>query len=159
MKLEYQRQAELPAIRDLDFDERFSMIVNEQYSARKDSKIKRLVKAADLRDPSAYLANIDYEPVRKIKKADVARLSNCFVGSDPNVGIRQDHIMLNTHIFQTIYSIKPLIYRLHKKLIFFSRVFYHSESLLLSANHLRPHFLSLYTLRHHRREYTLCEYL
>ena len=77
MKLEYQRQAELPAIRDLDFDERFSMIVNEQYSARKDSKIKRLVKAANLRDPSAYLANIDYEPVRKIKKADVARLSNC----------------------------------------------------------------------------------
>ena len=77
MKLEYQRQEELPAIRDLDFDERFSMIVNEQYSARKDSKIKRLVKAADLRDPSAYLANIDYEPIRKIKKADVARLSNC----------------------------------------------------------------------------------
>ncbi len=77
MKLEYQRQAELPAIRDLDFDERFSMIVNEQYTARKEAKVKRLIKAAELRDPAAYLANIDYEPVRKIKKADVARLSNC----------------------------------------------------------------------------------
>ena len=77
MKLEYQRQQELPAIGDLDFDERFSMIVNEQYSARKDAKTRRLIKAADLREPNAYLANIDYDPVRKIKKADVARLSNC----------------------------------------------------------------------------------
>lgn len=77
MRLEYQRQQELPAIRDLDFDERFSMIVNEQYSARKDAKIRRLIKAADLREPTAYLANIDYDPVRQIKKADIARLSSC----------------------------------------------------------------------------------
>ncbi len=77
MKLEYQRQQELPAIMDLDFDERFSMIVNEQYTARKDAKIRRLIKAAALRETSAHLANIDYDPVRKIKKADVARLSDC----------------------------------------------------------------------------------
>lgn len=77
MKLEYQRQQELPAMRELDFDERFSMIVNEQYSARRDAKIKRLIKAANLREPTAYLANIDFDPVRKIKKADVAHLSGC----------------------------------------------------------------------------------
>lgn len=77
MKLEYQRQQELPAIRDLDFDERFSMIVNEQYSARKDAKIKRLIKAADLRETTAHLANIDFDPVRRINKSDVARLSDC----------------------------------------------------------------------------------
>lgn len=77
MKMEYQRQRELPAITDLDFDERFSLIVNEQYSAKQDAKIKRLIKAADLRENTAYLSNIDYDPSRKIKKADVARLSNC----------------------------------------------------------------------------------
>ena len=32
MKLEYKRQQELPAMADLDFDERFSMIVNAQYN-------------------------------------------------------------------------------------------------------------------------------
>ena len=68
MKLEYQRQQELPATEDLDFDERFSMIVNEQYSARKDAKVRRLIKAANLRETTAHLANIDYDPVRKIKK-------------------------------------------------------------------------------------------
>ena len=77
MKLEYMRQHELPAIRDLDFDERFSMIVTEQYTARQNSKIQRLIKAAGLREPTAHLANIDYDPVRKIKKTDVARLSGC----------------------------------------------------------------------------------
>lgn len=77
MKLEYMRQQELPAIRDLDFDERFSLIVNEQYTARQNSKIQRLIKAAGLREPTAHLANIDYDPVRKIRKADVARLSGC----------------------------------------------------------------------------------
>ena len=77
MKLEYQRQQELPAITELDFDERFSMIVNEQYTARNNAKIQRLIKAANLREPTANLANIDYDPVRKLKKADVARLSNC----------------------------------------------------------------------------------
>ena len=77
MKLEYQRQQELPAINDLDFDERFSMIVNEQYSARKDAKVKRLIRAANLREMNAHLANIDYDPVRHLKKADVARLSDC----------------------------------------------------------------------------------
>ncbi len=77
MKLEYQRQQELPAITDLDFDERFSMIVNEQYSARQDAKVRRLIKAANLREPTANIASIDYDPVRKIKKADVARLSDC----------------------------------------------------------------------------------
>ena len=77
MKLEYRRQEELPATLDLDFDERFSMIVNEQYMARMNAKVQRLVKAADLREPTAHLANIDYDPVRKLKKADVARLSSC----------------------------------------------------------------------------------
>ena len=77
MKLEYQRQQELPAISELDFDERFSMIVNEQYNAKKEAKAKRLIKAANLREPTAHIANIDYDPVRKIKKSDVARPSNC----------------------------------------------------------------------------------
>ncbi|MBR4719019.1 MAG: IstB-like ATP-binding domain-containing protein [Lachnospiraceae bacterium] len=49
MKLEYQRQQELPAIADLDFDERFAMIVNEQYTARNNAKVQRLIRVADLR--------------------------------------------------------------------------------------------------------------
>ncbi len=86
MKLEYQRQQELPAITDLDFDERFAMIVNEQYTARNNAKVQRLIRVADLREPTAYLANVDYDPVRKLKKADVARLSSCeWISSGSNL--------------------------------------------------------------------------
>lgn len=77
MRLEYQRQQELPATEDLCFDDRFSMIVNEQYTARKEAKVRRLIKAAGLREPTAHLANIDYDPVRKVRKSEVARLSGC----------------------------------------------------------------------------------
>ena len=77
MRMEYQRQNELPAMADLGFDDRFSMIVNEQFCAKQNAKIQRLVSRANLREPTAYLANIDYDPVRKIKKADVTKLSDC----------------------------------------------------------------------------------
>ena len=86
MKLEYQRQQELPVIADLDFDERFAMIVNEQYTARNNAKVQRLIRVADLREPTAYLANVDYDSVRKFKKADVARLSSCeWISSGSNL--------------------------------------------------------------------------
>ena len=37
MKIEYQRQSELPAVSELTFDERFSMIVTAQINARRDA--------------------------------------------------------------------------------------------------------------------------
>ena len=77
MKSEYQRQQELPAMEDLSFDGRFSMIVNAQHTARAEAKCRRLLKAAKLREPTAHLANIDFDPARNIKKSEVATLSNC----------------------------------------------------------------------------------
>ena len=43
MKIEYQRQSELPAVSELTFDERFSMIVTAQINARRDAKMKPCV--------------------------------------------------------------------------------------------------------------------
>ena len=77
MKLEYQRQTELPAMQDLGFDDRFAMIVNKQYEAKQTSKVKRLIKDAKLREPTACLEHIDYDPVRNLKKKDIAQLSDC----------------------------------------------------------------------------------
>lgn len=77
MRLEYARQDELPASEELPFDDRFGMLVLAQYNARQKAKINRLIKAAELREPTAALSNIDFDPVRKLKKSDVARLSDC----------------------------------------------------------------------------------
>ena len=77
MRLEYARQSELPASEELTFDDRLSMIVTAQYDARLRAKTNRLIKAAELREPTATLVNLDYDATRKIKKADVARLADC----------------------------------------------------------------------------------
>ena len=77
MKLEYQRQSELPAVSELTFDERFSMIVTAQINARSEAKMKRLLRIADLREPGASLSSIDYDPVRNLTKKEVAALSDC----------------------------------------------------------------------------------
>lgn len=77
MRLEYARQDELPASRDLPFDDRFSMIVNAQHNDRLKKKIDRLIRNAELREPTATLREIDYDPVRKLRKAAVANLSDC----------------------------------------------------------------------------------
>ena len=123
MRLEYQRQQELPAISDLDFDERFSMIVNEQYNAKKDAKSRRLIKAANLREPTANLANIDYDPVRKIKKADIARLSNCeWIQSGANLiitgatGVGKTYLLSAFGRAACIQSIKVRCYRVPRLL-------------------------------------------
>ena len=77
MRLEYARQDELPASEELPFDDRLGMIVNAQYNARQKAKINRLIKAAELREPTATLSHLDFDPVRKLKKTEVARLSDC----------------------------------------------------------------------------------
>lgn len=78
MKDEYPNQMELPAImEDLSFDERSSMIVNQQYTSRREAHIKKLTKQAQLRDTTACLEHLDYDPARKMKKAMVGQLSDC----------------------------------------------------------------------------------
>lgn len=77
MKLEYARQEELPASSELSFDDRLAMIVTAQYDARVRAKTNRLIKKAELREPTASLSDIDYDSARKLKKADVARLADC----------------------------------------------------------------------------------
>lgn len=77
MRLEYARQDELPASQALSFDDRLGMIVTAQFNARNKAKTNRLIRLAHLREPTACLENLDYEPIRKLKKADIARLSDC----------------------------------------------------------------------------------
>ncbi len=77
MRQEYARQEELPAMNDLSFDERLEMLVNAQYTARMKTKMARLIRLADLREPGANFVSIDYAPERNLNKSTVARLSDC----------------------------------------------------------------------------------
>jgi DNA replication protein DnaC len=76
MEDEFRRQIELPAMNSLPFDERFSLIVDAEWQKKHNEKMKRLLKAATLRCPSACLEDIDYEKNRGLDRALIARMSD-----------------------------------------------------------------------------------
>lgn len=76
MEKEYRRQTELPAMRELSFEERLAMMVDAEWLSRQNKKLFRLMKAANLRSPEACLENVDYAPSRKLERAQIARLSD-----------------------------------------------------------------------------------
>lgn len=75
MRGEYQRQEELPATLELGFDERFSMIVQAQFDKRRNNRIRRALKDALLREPSAALSELDFSEGRNLSKRQVAQLA------------------------------------------------------------------------------------
>ena len=77
MEEEYRRQIELSVNNTLSFDERLAMIVDAQWLAKANSRLKRLLKQANLRDASASLEDINYDPRRNLDKATIARLADC----------------------------------------------------------------------------------
>jgi DNA replication protein DnaC len=76
MRGEYQRQEELPATLELGFDERFSMIVQAQFDKRRNNRIRRALKEAVLREPSATLSEIEFSEKRNLSKRQIAQLSD-----------------------------------------------------------------------------------
>lgn len=76
MGQEYRRQAELPATSSLPFEDRLAMMVDAEWTDRRERKLKRLLKAASLRIPEACLENVDFDPVRKIDRSQFAALES-----------------------------------------------------------------------------------
>jgi len=77
MEQEYRRQSELAAWNELSFEEKLSLLVDAEWLERKNKKLRRLLKAACLREPGACLEELDYSGGRGLEKSQVARLSDC----------------------------------------------------------------------------------
>jgi len=72
----YERQLEQPSIMELSFDERFSMLVDDEYINRKNRTVSRLIKSANFRMP-ASIENINYNPRRKLDKSVMQGFYSC----------------------------------------------------------------------------------
>jgi DNA replication protein DnaC len=77
MEKAYCGQAELPASSALGFDERFSLLVQAERESRREKKLMRLLKAAELRDKGACLEELDFRAGRNLEKSQVANLADC----------------------------------------------------------------------------------
>jgi DNA replication protein DnaC len=77
MANEYRRQMESPDTAALSFEERFGMLVDAEWTSRQNSRLKKLLHAANLRLPGACLEDLDFDPVRKLDRGYVTRLAGC----------------------------------------------------------------------------------
>jgi len=77
MEKAYARQLELPASDALGFNERLALLLQAELESRRNNKLLRLLKSANLKDKNACLEEIDFENSRNIKKEQIANLSDC----------------------------------------------------------------------------------
>ena len=73
----YRQQLSDPAIATLEFEERFGLLVDAEWSRRKSNRLTKLIRKADLQHSSAAIENIKYHADRKLDKGQIARLAGC----------------------------------------------------------------------------------
>jgi len=72
----FKEQLHHPSVNDLSFDERFSLLVDQQWTWQEERKMKRLLQNAKLKI-NACIEDIDFKSPRGIDKSVVLRLANC----------------------------------------------------------------------------------
>ena len=53
-----------PQMKEVSFEDRFGMLVDIEYTNRKNNRLKRLIHNAELEQPDACIAGIDYKSGR-----------------------------------------------------------------------------------------------
>lgn len=64
-------------MKDVPFDDRFGMLVDVEYTSRKNNRLKRLIRKAELEQTDACIVGIDYRSGRKLNKELINRLATC----------------------------------------------------------------------------------
>jgi len=77
MAKSFQTQTDDSAVAELGFEDRFSMLVDAEWTARKNNKLKRLIRKADFEFPGASLEDVEYREDRHLDKALITRLASC----------------------------------------------------------------------------------
>lgn len=66
-----------PSMKEIPFEDRFGMLVDAEYVARKNNRLKRLIRNAEFDQPDASVAAIDYGHNRKLNRNLIERLATC----------------------------------------------------------------------------------
>ena len=73
----FRNQMQDISMKEIPFEDRFGMIVDIEYTSRKNSRLKRLIKNAEFEQPDATIAAVDYGHNRKINRHLIERLATC----------------------------------------------------------------------------------
>ena len=82
----FRQQTLDPAMNALAFEERFGLLVDAEWSARKSNRLKRIIKNANYAISGACVEDIAYHSDRKLDKTMIARLAACsYIHENHNV--------------------------------------------------------------------------
>ncbi|HPR89974.1 MAG TPA: IS21-like element helper ATPase IstB [Synergistaceae bacterium] len=73
----FRQQLRNPSMEALSFEERFGMLVEAEYSKRRNSLMDRLVTNAGLKIGDACMEGIEYHPDRKLNRELLSTLATC----------------------------------------------------------------------------------
>ena len=73
----FRIQMDDSSMKDVPFEDRFGMLVDIEYTSRKNNRLKRIIRNAELEQPDACIAGIDYRSGRKLNKELINRLATC----------------------------------------------------------------------------------
>jgi len=65
------------SLSELSFEDRFGLLVDAEWAARKSNRLTRLIRNAEYAIAEACIEDVEYSPDRKLDKAQIARLSTC----------------------------------------------------------------------------------
>jgi DNA replication protein DnaC len=88
MATAFHQQLADKAISELSFEERVGLMVDAEWTSRKNNRLDRLIRNAGFSVPEACVEDIEYHPDRELDKALILRLSTCnFVEEHHNIVI------------------------------------------------------------------------
>ena len=73
----FRNQTNDPKLKDVPFEDRFGMLVDIEFSSRKNNRLKRLIRNAGFDQPDASIMEINYTSGRKLNKELINRLATC----------------------------------------------------------------------------------
>lgn len=73
----FKEQLDDPTIKDLSFEDHFGLLVDTEWTTRRNNHLARLIKNAGYAIPGACMEDIEYLPERKLEKAQLLRLASC----------------------------------------------------------------------------------
>ena len=73
----YRHQFSDSSMGALEFEERFGLLVDAEWSRRKSNRLSKLIRKAELQHSNAAIENIEYHADRKLDRGQIARLANC----------------------------------------------------------------------------------
>ena len=73
----FRNQLNDPRMKEIPFEDRLGMLVDIEYTSRKNNRLRRLIRKAEFDQPDASIMEINYSSGRKLNKSLVQRLATC----------------------------------------------------------------------------------